>query len=56
VKKAYMQWLDSGKPDGMYRKMIEEIDEEGGLGPELSLPVEIVGHGRARARQAGTTG
>ncbi len=46
VREKYLEWLKTGKGDPMYRKMVEKLDKEGGLGPELNIPVEIVRHGR----------
>lgn len=40
----YRNWLDGkSSADGL----VQSVDEEGGAGPELLLPIEIVGHGLA---------
>ncbi|MFA6003623.1 MAG: hypothetical protein WC881_06105 [Elusimicrobiota bacterium] len=41
----YRRWVLGGDPKH-YEKSLQEFDSRGGPGPELTVPVEIVAHGR----------
>jgi hypothetical protein len=46
VADLYRRWATGGGMDPTYRRAVEETETDGGVGPSLSAPVEIVGHGR----------
>lgn len=46
VADMYRRWVSGAEVEPHYRKMVEELDREGGLGPDLSVPITIVGHGK----------
>jgi hypothetical protein len=42
----YRRWVGGGSP-GIYEPGIKQLDSSGGPGPELLVPLTIVGHGKA---------
>lgn len=48
VADAYLKWADGGAVASADRRMISDIDAAGGPGPELEVPVTIVGHGKVK--------
>lgn len=47
VAGLYRRWMTGGGMDPTYKGSVEDVDRDGGVGPSLSMPIEIVGHGRA---------
>ena len=43
----YRLWASGGGMNSIHRTAIETIEDDGGVGPSLAMPIEIVGHGRA---------
>ncbi|MFA5139436.1 MAG: hypothetical protein WC728_09405 [Elusimicrobiota bacterium] len=48
VRSYYMRWLNGEAVGSGYDTMVKKVDSEGGPGPALSVPIEIVGQGKAR--------
>lgn len=48
VADLYRRWASGGAVDPTYKRSVEEVERDGGVGPSLSMPIDIVGHGRAR--------
>jgi hypothetical protein len=48
VRSYYMRWLKGEAVGSGYDEMVQRVDSEGGPGPALSVPIEIVGQGKAR--------
>jgi hypothetical protein len=46
VADLYRKWVRGEGVNPTYQRTVSEIESEGGLGPSLSMPIEIVGHGR----------
>ena len=47
VADLYRKWVKGEEVNPTYRRSVEDVEKEGGLGPSLSMPIEVVGHGRA---------
>ncbi len=45
IRDSYLRWLTGEPVAPYYEDTIRSLDKEGGPGPELTLPVEIIGHG-----------
>jgi hypothetical protein len=48
VRDYYTKWARGEGAENTYAKMIADLDKEGGPGPDLRVPVKIVGHGTVR--------
>lgn len=48
VRDYYNKWTKGEEVPSHYRKMVAEMNAEGGPGPDLQVPVQIVGHGKVR--------
>lgn len=46
VADLYRKWVKGEGLNPTYKGSIEEVEKDGGVGPSLSMPVEVVGHGR----------
>lgn len=43
----YRRWAAGGGVNPTYKSSVEDVEKDGGVGPSLAVPVEIVGHGLA---------
>ncbi len=48
VRDYYMKWTKGELPNTTYDRMIAQMDSEGGPGPNVQVPVKIVGSGKVR--------
>jgi hypothetical protein len=48
ISRLYNQWVDGKNLANHDLSTVETVNQKGGLGPELAVPVKIVGHGKAR--------
>lgn len=48
IAQLYRRWATGETTDSTYAGNIAEVERDGGPGPSLSVPVEIVGHGRVK--------
>lgn len=46
VADLYRKWVKGEGVNPTYQRSVSEVEKEGGPGPSLSMPIEIVGHGR----------
>jgi len=46
VADLYRRWVTGGGMDSTYKSSVEDVEKDGGVGPSLAMPIEIVGHGR----------
>lgn len=46
VADLYRRWATGGGMNPTYKTSVEDVEKDGGVGPALSMPIEIVGHGR----------
>ncbi|OGS40679.1 MAG: hypothetical protein A2506_13045 [Elusimicrobia bacterium RIFOXYD12_FULL_66_9] len=46
VADLYRRWVTGGGLDSTYKTSIEDVERDGGVGPALSMPIEIVRSGR----------
>lgn len=47
VADLYRRWVRGEAVNPTYQKGVEDLEKDGGTGPALNMPIEIVGHGRA---------
>jgi hypothetical protein len=47
VAELYRKWVRGEGLNPTYRGSVEDVERDGGPGPSLAMPIEIVGHGRA---------
>ena len=48
IADLYRRWAAGGAMDSTYAVNIAEVERDGGPGPALAVPIEIVGHGRVK--------
>jgi len=46
IADLYRRWVAGKGKDSLYKNAVDDVEASGGPGPELSVPIEIVGHGR----------
>ncbi|MDD5303854.1 MAG: hypothetical protein PHS14_12205 [Elusimicrobia bacterium] len=46
VADLYRKWAAGGGLNTTYKTSVEDVEKDGGVGPSLAMPIEIVGHGR----------
>jgi hypothetical protein len=46
VADLYRKWVTGGGMSSTYKSSVSEVDKDGGVGPALAMPIEIVGSGR----------
>jgi hypothetical protein len=46
VADLYRKWVRGEGMSSTYKTSIEDVEKDGGVGPALSMPIEVVGHGR----------
>ena len=46
VAGLYRKWADTGLSDSVYRKAVVDMDDAGGPGPDISVPVTVRAHGK----------
>lgn len=46
VADLYRRWVTGGGMDPTYKTSIEDVEKDGGVGPSLAMPIEIVRSGR----------
>ena len=49
LRNSYLKWANGGAVSDGHHEMIRRIDEQGGMGPEIEVPVTIVGYGKVQS-------
>lgn len=47
IADLYRKWVRGEPVNPTYKGSVEDVEKDGGVGPSLAMPIEIVGHGRA---------
>lgn len=47
IADLYRKWVRGEPVNPTYQGSVEDVEKDGGVGPSLAMPIEIVGHGRA---------
>lgn len=47
IADLYRKWVRGEPVDPAYKGSVEDVEKDGGVGPSLAMPIEIVGHGRS---------